>query len=158
MKGRTIAWSERVQHKMYMTNLYHGRTGFDAALIVLTVAPIPPIPRVRALNHPALRQWRKAFHPFWPRLQLNAPTSPMLRHPGVQGVVVILLIRKDHHETRKVLGRDVAEQERSRHPIIETRTGNEHGQQQAQRIDQQMSLAPFDFFASIIPALGPPDL
>jgi hypothetical protein len=33
----------------------------------------------------------------------------MFGHPGVQGVMVILLIRKDRTETRKVVGRDVAE-------------------------------------------------
>src|SRR5438128_9184155 len=142
MKGRTIAWSEPVQHKMYMTNLYHSRTGFYTALIVLTVAPVPPMPRVRALNHPAFLQRREAFHAFWPRLHLNAPPGPMRGHPGVKGVVVILLIRKDRHETRKIIGRDVAEQERGRHPIIETRTGNENSQHQAQRVDQQMPLAP----------------
>jgi hypothetical protein len=65
MKGRTIAWSEPVQHKMHMTNLDHSRTGFDAAFIVLTVAPIPPMPRVRALKHPALLQWRKAFRSIY---------------------------------------------------------------------------------------------
>jgi hypothetical protein len=36
----------------------------------------------------------------------------------------------------------VAEQGRGRHPIIETGTGNEDGQQQASRIDQQMPLPP----------------
>src|SRR5512134_2425162 len=69
-------------------------------------------------------------------------------------MVVILLIRKDRHETWQVLGRDEAEEERGRHPIIEPRTGNEDGQYQAQRIDQQMPLASFDFLAPIIPALG----
>src|SRR5262252_1982594 len=71
---------------------------------------------------------------------------------------VILLIRKDRHEAWQGLGRDKAEQEWSRHPISETRTRNEERQPQAQRIDQQMPLAPFDFLAPIIPALGAPDL
>ena len=73
-------------------------------------------------------------------------------------MIVVLLIRKDRDETRKILWRDVAEQDRCRHPIIETGTGNKDGQSQAQRIDQQMPLAPVDFLAAIIPALGAPDL
>ena len=80
----------------------------------------------------------------------------MLGHPGVQGMIVILLIRKDRHETRKIVGGDVAEQDRGGYPIIETGTGNEDGKQQPQRIDQQMPLAAFDFLAAIIPALGTP--
>src|SRR5262245_36353773 len=73
-------------------------------------------------------------------------------------MVVILLIRKDRQEPWKVLGRDMAEQEWSRHPIVKPRTGNEDSQHQAQRIDQQMPLAPFDLLAPVIPALGAPNL
>jgi hypothetical protein len=53
-------------------------------------------------------------------------------------VMVILLIRKDRDETRKVVGRDVTEQERGCHAIIQACTGNHDGDQQAQRIDQEM--------------------
>src|SRR5947209_10695895 len=116
------------------------------------------MPRIRPLNHPAFLQRREAFRPLWTRRPLDAPTGSMLGHPGVKGVIVILLIRTDRDETRKVVWRDMAEQERCRHPIIETRTGNEDGKQQAQRIDQQMPLASFDFLAPIIPALGAPHL
>jgi len=43
-----------------------------------------------------------------------------------------------------------------RPPIIQTGTGNEYGQQQAQRIDQQMPLTPLDLLATIVPPLRPP--
>jgi hypothetical protein len=56
------------------------------------------------------------------------PAGTMLGHPGVQGMIVILLIRKDRDETRKVLWRDVAEQERGRYSIIKTGTGNQDDQ------------------------------
>src|SRR5919198_3262021 len=139
---------------MNMTDLDHRSTRFDTALIVLTIAPIPPIPRVCALNHPAFLQRCEAFYALWTCLHLEAPPGPMRGHPGVQIMVVILLIRKDRHETWQVLGRDVAEQERGGHAIIEPGTGNEDGEQQSQRIDQEMPLAPFDFLATVIPALG----
>ena len=35
----------------------------------------------------------------------------MLSHPGVQSVIVILLIRKNRDETRKMVGLDVPEQD-----------------------------------------------
>src|ERR1043166_8116922 len=78
MKGRTIAWGEPIQHKLNIADLDHRRTRFDTALIVLTVAPIPPIPCVRTLNDPAFLQWREASHALWTRLHLYAPTGPML--------------------------------------------------------------------------------
>ena len=78
----------------------------------------------------------------------------MRGHPSVQGMVVILLIRKDRDETWKVRGRDEAEQDWGRDPIIEPGTGQEDGEQQPQRIDHQMALAPLDFLAAIVPALG----
>src|SRR5919109_787536 len=112
------------------------------------------MPRVRPLNHPAFLQRGEAFRPRWTRLYLDAPPGPMLSHPGLEVVVVILLIRKDRHQTWKVLGHDEAEEERSRHAIVETRTGYEDRQYQAQGIDQQMPLAPFDFLAPIIAARG----
>jgi hypothetical protein len=80
----------------------------------------------------------------------------MLGHPGLQRVGVILLLRKDRDETRKVVGRDMAEQDRGRHPLIETSTGEQDGQQQAPCIDQHMPLAPVDFLAAIVPRSGPP--
>jgi len=112
------------------------------------------MPGVRPLNHPAFLQGRKAFCTGWTCLHFDVPAWTMLSHPGVQSVIVILLIRKDRDETWKVVWLDVLEQERCRHTIIKSRTGNENGQQQAQRIDQQMPLAPIDLLAAIIPTLG----
>ncbi len=145
MKHRATAGRESVKHKMYITDLDHSSTGFYTALIVLAVPAVPTMPGVRALNHPAFLQRREAFCARRTHLDFDAPASTMFGQPGVQSMVVILLIRKDRDETRKVVGRDVAEQGGGRHPIIETGTGNKDGQQQSQRIDQQMALAPVDF-------------
>jgi hypothetical protein len=112
------------------------------------------MPGVRPLNHPALLQGRKAFRTSWPCLHFDVPAWTMLSHPGVQSVIVILLIRKNCDETRQMLGVDVPEQEWCRPPIIKPGTGNENGQQQAQRIDQPMPLAPVDLLATIVPPIG----
>jgi len=142
-----------MQHKMSITHLDHSSTGLYTPLIVLTVPAIPAMPGVRPLNDPAFRQRCKAFRALGTHRDLDAPASTLLGHPGVQSVVVILPIRKDREETRKVVGRDMAKQDRGGHPIIETRTGDQDGQQQAQRIDQQVPLAPIDFLAAIVPTL-----
>src|SRR5215831_6750088 len=68
-------------------------------------------------------------------------------------MVVILLSRKDRDKTWIDLGCDEAEQGWGCPPILETSTGHEHGEQQSQRIDQQMALAPLHFLAAIIAAL-----
>ena len=122
-----------MQHKMYMTNLDHGRTGFYCVLIILTVSSTPTMPGVRPLNHPAFLQGRKTFRADWPCLHFDVPAWTMLSHPGVQSVIVILLVRKNRDETRKMVGVDVPEQERGRHAIIQTGTGNEYGQRSCTR-------------------------
>jgi len=154
MKLGATTGSESVQHKMSITDLDHSRTGFYTALIVLAVPAVPAMPGVRPLNHPAFFQRREAFRARRTSLHFDVPAGTMFGHPGVQGMIVILLIRKDRAETRQVLWRDVAEQHRCRHTIIESCTGNEDGNQQPQRIDQEMPLTPFDFLAAILPALG----
>src|SRR5262249_8404308 len=139
MKPRVTARSKSVQHKMYMTDLDHGSTGLCAALIVLTIPSIPTMPGVRPLNHPAFLQRGKAACARRTRLHFDAPARTMLGHPGVQGMVVILLIRKDRGETWKGRGGDQAQQERGRHPISKTGTGDEDGESHPQSIDPQMA-------------------
>src|SRR4029077_17048682 len=102
---------------MYIADLNHSSTRFCTTFIVLAVPAVPAMPGVRALNHPAFLQRREAFRACRTPLDLDAPASTMFSHPGVQRMVVILLIRKDRAETRKVVGCDVAEQDRGRHPI-----------------------------------------
>ena len=143
---------------MYMTDLDHSSTGFYPALIVLTISTGATIPSVRALNHPAFLQGREAFCPLWTGRHFEVPSRPMRGHPGVEGVIVILRIRKDRDETREIMRLDVAEQDRGRHPVIQTGAGHEDGDQPPQRIHPQMPLAPCDFLAAIISALGAPDL
>ena len=69
-------------------------------------------------------------------------------------MVVRLLIGKDREETWKLLRGDEPQHGAGRYPIIETGTGDEDDDQQPQRINQQMALAPLDFFATIVPARG----
>ena len=128
MKLGATAGSESVQHKMDITDLEHGSTGFYAALIVLAVPAIPAMPGVRPLNHPAFLQRCEACRARRTHLHFDVPAGTMLGHPGVQGMMMLLLIRKDRDETRKVLWRDVAEQDRGRHSIIKTGTGNQDDQ------------------------------
>ena len=75
------------------------------------------------------QRFSRGVKPFVPagRAFTSLCVWTMLSQPGVQSVIVILLIRKDRHETRKVVWGDLPEQEWCRHPIIKTRTGKEQG-------------------------------
>lgn len=118
-----------MKHKMNITDLDHGSTGFYASLIVLTISTGTTIPSVRAFNYPALLQWREAFRTLWTCLHFEMPPRPMRCQPGFEGVIVILRIRKNRDETRKIVRLDVAEEDRGRYPIIETGASNEDGDQ-----------------------------
>src|SRR6266436_3180677 len=153
MKCRATTGRDSMHDKMDITDLDHSSTGFYTALIVLTVPSIPAMPGIRPLNHPAFLQRREALRACRTHLDFDAPAGTMLGHPGVEGVIVRLLIRKNRLQTRQILGSDMAKQDRGCDPIIETSAGNQDGQQHPQRIDQQMPLAAFDVLAPIIPAL-----
>src|SRR5215813_3209488 len=139
---------------MNMTDLDHGSTRFWATFIVFTVPAIPTMPGIGAFNHPAFFQRCEAPGARRTRLDFDVPVGTMLGHPGIQTVVVILLIGKDREETRKLLRRDETQHDGSGCPIIETSTGDEDDDQQPQRIDQQMPLATVDFLAPIISTFG----
>src|SRR5512132_2199717 len=115
MKRRVATRSEPVQHEMDVTQLDHRSTRFYFSLIVLAVSPVPTMPGIRSLNHPAFRQRREPLRSRWTRLHCDSPTSSMLGDPGFEVVIVILLIREDRDQTWKVLGIDLAEQGQGRH-------------------------------------------
>jgi hypothetical protein len=143
-----------MQHTMNLPALEQRRTRFDTALLVLTVTPIPPRPRVCALQHPECRQRGEALYALWTCLHREAPPGPLRGHPGVQRLGVGLLSRPDRHATRSGLGRDVAPQEWGWHAIRAPGPGEEHGEPPSHWIAPPMALAPLDCFATGRPPLG----
>ena len=129
MKRRATAGRGSVQHKMYMTDLDHCSTRFCTAFIVFTVPSIPTMPGIGAFNHPTFRQRCEAPCARWTCFHLDVPGRTMLGHPGIQVMVVILLICKDREETWKLLRRDAPQQDGGCYPIIETGTGDEDDDQ-----------------------------
>ena len=142
-----------MQHKMHVTDVDHCRPGCDASLIVLPMATGPPMPRVRALNSPALRQGRAALRPLGTRLPCEVPPRTRRCPPGFAGVMVLRGLRKDRDEPRQRGHVDMAEQERGGDPVLQTRTGQEDGAQHPQRIHPQRPLAPVALLAALIPTL-----
>src|SRR5512132_2443109 len=139
---------------MDVAYINHGGTGLRCPFIILAVAPIATIPGVGTLHHPAFLQGRETFGPFWTSLHFDSPIWALLCHPCVESMIVILAIGKDRFETWKVLRIDLLEQLRGRHAIIQPRTCDQQGHQQAHGINHQMPLAPFDLLTAIIATLG----
>src|SRR5262245_14310997 len=119
MKHGVTTWSEPVQHQMDVTYLDHRSTRCHAALIVLAISPVTPMPGIRSLNHPALLQGREAFRFHRLRLHCDAPICTMLGDPRFEGVIVILIVSKDGDQTWKILGLDLSEQGQGRHAILQ---------------------------------------
>ena len=158
MKSGTATWEELVQHKMNIATLDHSRTGFYRAFIVLAVPSVPTMPSMCALHHPAFCQRCASFCALRTHRDVEAPPGTRRRQPGCKDVIVILLIRQNHAKTRQGSGCDVCPPSRGRHTIIPPCPGNEHGDQPAPGLHQQMPLAPVDFFPTVIPARGAPNL
>ena len=156
MKRRVATRSEPVQHPMDVTDLDHCSTRGDCALIVLTVSPVPTMPSVRALNHPAFLQWREAFRALRPRLHGDVPPRAMHCHPRFEGVIVILLIRKDCLQTRHILWGDLAEQDRCGDPIIEPSAVIRTASNSPSVSTNRCRLRPVIFLPPSYPRSGPP--
>ena len=143
-----------MQPKMSLTDLDPSSPGCCTVLRVLPVASTPTRPGVRPLPPPALLHGRQALRAGWTCLHFDVPAWTRRSPPGVQSVLVLLLIRQDRDETRTVVGVNVPEPERCRHPILQTRPGKENGPPQAQRIAQQRPRAPVARLAALLPTLG----
>jgi hypothetical protein len=82
---------------MNMTYLNHDGAGRWRALIIFTVPAIPAVPGVGAFHHPAFPQGRKTPAAFWAGRDFETPRGPMGGHPGLEIVIVILVVPEDHH-------------------------------------------------------------
>ena len=71
-----------MQHTMNVTDLDHSRPCFYASLLVLTLATGPTKPSMRALHHPAWRQWREAWWALWTCLHCEEPPRTLRCQPA----------------------------------------------------------------------------
>lgn len=143
--------SKFAEHQMNVAHLDHRGGGFRLAFIVFAVPSRPPIPRIRALHHPAFAHGREPFASFWPGFHFHAPARTILCQPLLERMIVILGIAKDRLQTGTILLTDLRQQLDGGYAIINLRARNHHGEQQPQRIDEQMTLASLDFLATVVP-------
>ena len=135
---------------MHVTDLDHGGTRLGTPFVILAVAAGATVPGVGSLHDPAFPHRHKAACSLRSGLHFDMPARPIGLQPGVQRMIVILVVAKDRLQSGEVLRRDLIEQLGSGRSVVDVGTGNQYGDQQAQRIHQQMPLAALDFLAAIV--------
>src|SRR5438093_13478036 len=108
-ESRTRARRKPVKHKINVTNLNHDGARCWLALIVFTVPTIPAVPGVGAFHHPALPQGRQTCAALWAGLDFETPCGTMGGHPGLEIVIVVLLVPEDGLQEWEACGRDERE-------------------------------------------------
>ena len=74
---------------------------------IRTVSTVPSMPGVHPFHHPPFGEGREACGALRTPRDLEVPRWAMLGHPRVEGMIMILLVRKDREQTRKVGGQHV---------------------------------------------------
>ena len=79
-------------------------------------------------------------------------------HPGLESVIVVLVVPEDRLEARKGRGREQREELRGSAAIIPPCAGDQDGAEEPQRVHQEMALTALHALAAVIPALRAADL
>ena len=125
-------------------------TRLGRMLVVLAQAPIPPQPGERPFHHPTHLQGLKARHAFRPAHHHQAVRPPVQTQPGVQSIVVILVIREHHPQPRQIPAGRLGEHRRGGAAVVHIGGRHHHGDQQPQRVHQDMALAAVDLLAAVL--------
>ena len=132
---------------------HHRFTGLGRVFVVLAQAPIPPQPGEGSLHHPTHLQRLKPRLALRPAHNLQSVRPPMQPQPRVQPVVVILVVREHHLQPRQVPARRLGEHLRGRPAVVHVGGRHHHGDQQPQRVHQDMAFAAVDLLAAVGAAL-----
>ena len=140
---------------MDIADLDHCSTRFDSAFVVLAVSTTATVPGVRPFHHPAFLDRRESTSALRTFLHLDPPLGTMLVPPSLQAVVVVLVVTENHFQPGEILGCDLAQDLGRRSTIVRSGRCDQYRYEQAEGIDQQMSLAALDFLASVVTPLLP---
>ena len=143
---------------MRVADLNHGGARFDRAFVVLAMPSAATVPGIRSFHHPSFFQRSEAFRLCGAHLHLDPPVGSIRVHPSGELMVVVLAVPEDRLQPQKLLGGDLREQLRSGRAVVDARGGDQHRDQQTERIDQQMPLPTLDFLAAVVAPLFPADL
>ena len=128
------------------------------ALRGFTVSSASAVPGVGAFNDPALPHGDKTRAPLRTGLEREAPRGPMGGPPGVEIMLVVLVVPKNHRQTRKGRGRNQRQDLRGGTAIIEAGAGETDREEEPQRVHDDMALPALDVFAPVLAARRAADL
>lgn len=128
-----------------------GLTRLRRVLIVLAQAPVAPLPRIGPLHDPTHRQRLELCLPLRAAYDFQPVGPPVAGQPGVQLVVVVLGIREDDLKARKVPAAHLGEDVLGRPGVIHVGRRHDGGEQKAQGIHEDMTLAALNLFAAVDP-------
>lgn len=151
-------WGESSDHEMDVGGLNHRGAGSDGPFVVLAMPSTASVPGVGSLHDPAFFQGDEAFRSLGTHLHLDSPPGTMFGHPLLKMVIAILVVAEDRLQSRQLFRRNQGKQLGRSDAVVDARGGDQHGDEQSQRIDQQMSLPALDFLPAVVASLFPADL
>jgi len=143
---------------MDVADANHGGARSDRPFVVFAVPSATAVPSIGPFHDPAFFQRHETLRPLGAHLHFDPPRRPLLGHPLLERMVVILAVAEDRLQSRKLLRRNLREQQRRCGAVVQGGAGDQHRDQQSQRIDQQMPLPALDFLAAVVAPLFPADL
>src|SRR5271154_1807091 len=134
---------------MDRAELRHGFTRLRQGLVVLAQPPVTPQPGERPFHHPANRQRHEAARAGRPADPFHPIRPPVQAQPIIQGVIVILVVREDDLQPREVAATHLGEHLLGRTGVVHVGGRHDHGDQQPQRVHEDMPLATVDLLAAV---------
>src|SRR5262249_26249807 len=136
-------------------NMDHGLTRCDITLIVLAVPPVSPKPAERPLDDPTLRKRHKPFDLCRLQHSLQQPPEGVFDTIG-QIVSAVCAVGEDHFQAMEPFF-ELAENSQDQHRsilVLNIRRMDDERQNQAQGIDNDMTLASVDLLSGIVTSLS----
>jgi hypothetical protein len=140
-----------MNHQIDHGNAYHGLTAFGECFVVFGQSAVPTQPGERSFHDPSLGQNFKGVH-CSALDDLNDPAIP----PGrpVHEASGIPAVGEDEFQSPESSSQAL-HQQLAAIAVLDVGGVHDQGQDQAQRVDQQMPLAPLDFLARVVPPRPP---
>jgi hypothetical protein len=141
--------SQTTNHQVEHYDLDDRFTGLRQPLIVLAQPPVTIEPAQRALHNPAFGAYHEALgnSRSLDDVQPHGPMEPQRLDPGYQ-LAGLGLIGPDHAQARKFVPEDRKDGLRTV-TVLHPGRGDDDGQEQPERVDEEMALAPLDLFVGI---------
>src|SRR3990172_5533856 len=136
-----------MKHQVDHCNQYHALTALFQCFVVLRQSTILAQPRERSLHDPALGQHDEAVR-RWPLDDLDEATEPAAG--PIDELARVAAVREDQLQSSPPRSQ-LSDEEPCAVSVLNVGGGDHQGHDQAERVDDQMTLAAEYFLARIVP-------